>query len=54
LKANKAMFDGSVAAAGQIRDAALQAARLHMASTVVHQMSRATARAIEQGLTLRY
>ncbi len=54
MRANKAMFDGSVAAAGQVRDAALQAARLHMASTIVSQMSRATARAIEQGLTLRY
>jgi hypothetical protein len=54
LRANKAMMEGSIAAAGQMRDATLQAARLHMASAIVHQISRATARAIEQGLTLRY
>ena len=54
MRANKAVLEGSIAAAGQMRDASLQAARLHMASTIVHQISRDAARRIEQGLTLRY
>ena len=54
MRANKAMLEGSIAAAGQIRDASLQAAKLHMAATIVHQLSRDAARRIEQGLTLRY
>jgi hypothetical protein len=54
LRANKVMMEGSIAAAGQVRDAGLQAARLHMAATIIHQMSRDAARQIEQGLTLRY
>ena len=54
LSANQALLEGSITAAGQMRDASLQAARLHMASTIVHQISRDAARRIEQGLTLRY
>lgn len=54
MRANQAMLDGSIAAAGQIRDATLQAAKLHMAATIVHHMTRDAARRIEQGLTLRY
>jgi hypothetical protein len=54
LSANKAVADGSIAAAGQVRDSSLQAARLHMASAIMHQLTRAAARQIEQGLTLRY
>ena len=54
MRANKALMDGSVAAAGQVRAASLQAARLHMASTIINQISRSAARQIEQGLTLRY
>jgi hypothetical protein len=54
MRANKALFDGSIASAGQIRDASLQAAKLHMAATIVHNMTRDAARRIEQGLTLRY
>jgi hypothetical protein len=54
MRANKAMLEGSIAAAGQIRDASLQAAKLHMAATIVHHMTRDAARRIEQGLTLRY
>lgn len=53
-RANRAMAEGSITAASQVRDAALQAARLHMASAIVHQLTRAAARQIEQGLTLRY
>jgi hypothetical protein len=54
MRANQAMLEGSVAAAGQIRDASLQAAKLHMAARILHQLSRDAARRIEQGLTLRY
>lgn len=54
MRANKAMLEGSIAAAGQMRDASLQAAKLHMAATIVHHMTRDAARRIEQGLTLRY
>ena len=54
MRANRVMQDGSIAAAGQVRDAALTAARLHMSSAIVNQMTRAAARALEQGLTLRY
>jgi hypothetical protein len=54
MRANTAMLEGSIAAAGQVRDAALQAAKLHMVATIVHHMTRDAARRIEQGLTLRY
>ena len=54
VQSNRTMLKGSVSAAGQIRDASLQAARLHMTSAIVHQLTRAAARQIEQGLTLRY
>ena len=54
MRANKAMLEGSIAAAGHIRDASLQAAKLHMAATIVHHMTRDAARRIEQGLTMRY
>jgi hypothetical protein len=53
-RANKAMLEGSIAAAGQMREASLQAAKLHMAAAIVHHMTRDAARRIEQGLTLRY
>jgi len=54
MRANNAMLEGSIAAASQMRDASLQAAKLHMAATIVHHMTRDAARRIEQGLTLRY
>lgn len=54
MRANKAILEGSIAAAGQMRDASLQAAKLHMAATIVHHMTRDAARRIEQGLTMRY
>lgn len=53
-KANKITFDGSVKAAGQVRDAAIEAARLHALSTVIHSVGHNLAREIEQGLALRY
>jgi hypothetical protein len=54
MRANKAMLEGSIAAVGQMRDASLQAAKLHMAAMIVHHMTRDAARRIEQGLTMRY
>ena len=54
LRANQTLLEWSIAAAGQVRDASLQAAKLHRAATIVHQISRDAARRIEQGLTLRY
>ena len=54
MRANQAVLEGPITAAGQMRDASLQAAKLHMAATIVHQISRDAARRVEQGLTLRY
>jgi hypothetical protein len=53
VRGNRAILEGSSTAAAQVRDAALVAARLHMSSAIVHQLSRAAARAME-GLALRY
>jgi len=53
-KANKVTFDGSIKAAGQVRDAAFEAARLHALSSVIHSVGHNLAREIEQGLALRY
>ena len=53
-KANRITFDGSVKAAGQVRDAAIEAARLHALSSVIHSVGHNLAREIEQGLALRY
>jgi hypothetical protein len=36
MRANKATLECSIAAAGQIRDSSLQAAKLHMASTILN------------------
>jgi hypothetical protein len=44
--ANRLTFDASVKAAGQVRDAAVEASRLHALSSVIHS--------VEQGLTMRY
>jgi len=52
MRANKAMLEGSIAAAGQIRDASLQAAKLHMAATIVHHMTRDAARRIAHNAVL--
>jgi hypothetical protein len=52
--ANKITFEGSVKAAGQVRDAAFEAARLHALSSVIHSVGHNLAREIEQGLALRY
>jgi len=47
-------FEGSVKAAGQVRDVAFEAGRLHALSTVIHSVGHNLAREIEQGLALRY
>lgn len=51
---NKIIFDTSVSAAGQVRDAAVEAARLHAISSVINSVGHNVAREIEQGLALRY
>jgi hypothetical protein len=53
-KANQVTFDGSVKAAGEVRDAALEAARLRALSSVVSSVGYNLAREIEHGLALRY
>jgi len=52
--ANKITFEGSVKAAGQVRDAAFEAARLHALSSVISSVGHNVARNLEHGLTLRY
>ena len=52
--ANKITFDGSIKAAGQVRDAAIEAARLHALSSIINSVGHNVARNLEHGLTLRY
>ncbi len=53
-RANRITFEGSVKAAGQVRDAAIEAARLHALSSVISSVGHNVARNLEHGLTLRY
>lgn len=53
-RANRITFDGSVKAAGQVRDAAVEAARLHAMASVISAVGHNLAREIEHGLALRY
>ena len=53
-RANKVTFEGSVKAAGQVRDASFEAARLHAMASVISAVGHNLAREIEHGLTLRY
>jgi hypothetical protein len=53
-RTNRITFDGSVKAAGQVRDAAVEAARLHAMASVISAVGHNLAREIEHGLTLRY
>ena len=53
-RANRITFEGSVKAAGQVRDSAIEAARLHALSSVISSVGHNVARNLEQGLTLRY
>jgi hypothetical protein len=53
-RANTITFQGSVQAAGQVRDAAFEAARLHALASVITSVGHNVARNLEHGLTLRY
>ena len=53
-RANRITFEGSVKAAGQVRDASIEAARLHALSSVISSVGHNVARNLEHGLTLRY
>jgi hypothetical protein len=53
-RANTITFQGSVQAAGQVRDAAFEAARLHALASVISSVGHNVARNLEHGLTLRY
>lgn len=53
-RANRVTFEGSVKAAGQVRDASFEAARLHAMASVISAVGHNLAREIEHGLTLRY
>lgn len=53
-RANRVTFDASIKSAGQVRDAAIEAARLCALSSVIHSVGWNLARNVEQGLTLRY
>jgi hypothetical protein len=54
LQANRVNYEGAVAAAGQVRDASFEAARLRAVASVVSAVGHNIARDMEQGLTLRY
>ncbi len=54
LQANRINYEGAVNAAGQVRDASFEAARLRALSTVVSAVGHNVARDMEQGLALRY
>ncbi len=53
-RANRVTFEGSVKAAGQVRDASFEAARLHAMASVISAVGHNLAREIEHGLALRY
>jgi hypothetical protein len=54
LRANAVNYAGAVKAAGQVRDAAVDAARLRAVAAVVSSVGHNIARDMEQGMTLRY
>jgi len=54
LRANAANYTGAVKAAGQARDAAIEAARLRAVAAVIGSVGQNIARDLEQGMTLRY
>ncbi|MCI0485225.1 MAG: hypothetical protein L0229_01230 [Blastocatellia bacterium] len=53
-RANRVAFDGSIKAAGQVRDAAVEAARLHAVASVISSVGHNLARELEHSLALRY
>jgi len=54
LKANQTQFDGTIAAAGQIQEGNLEAARLRELSTIITGIARDMDRRIEEGMRQRY
>ena len=54
LLGNRKSYEGAVRAAGQARDAAIDAARLRAYAAVVSAIGHNIARDMEQGMTLRY
>ena len=53
-RANMITYRGSINAAGQVRDASIDAARLRAVAAVVSSVGHNIARDMEQGMTLRY
>jgi hypothetical protein len=53
-QANRVVYDGSVKAATQARDATFEAARLRALASVISAVGHNVARDAEYGLTLRY
>jgi hypothetical protein len=54
LRANAVNYAGAVKAAGQTRDAAIEAARLRAVAAVISSLGHNIAKDMEQGMTLRY
>jgi hypothetical protein len=54
LRANAVNYAGAARAAGQVRDAAIEAARLRAVASVIGSVGHNIARTMEQGMTLRY
>ena len=54
LKANQAQFTSTTTAAGQIKDANLEAAHLRELSTIITGVARDMDRRIEEGMRQRY
>ncbi len=54
LKANQAQFTSTTIAAGQIKDANLEAAHLRELSTIITGVARDMDRRIEEGMRQRY
>jgi len=54
LDANRAVYVSQVDAAGQIRNAGLDAAKLPQASAVIAQVGREISREVGQGMRIRF
>jgi hypothetical protein len=54
MRGNEIGYKGTLKGAGEVRDAAVQAARLREASSIINSVGHNIARNMEQGLILRY
>ncbi len=54
LSANKQIYVTQVVAAGQIRNAGLEAAKLRQAAAVITQVGREISRGVGQGMRIRF